>query len=89
MNIVLEWVEEAFKEPGALTFKSGKAQALELMDEGSNDQAEKENCEEKEAPNEKNNNGDDNPMSKLFYGKVSFQRIIFSNLTEPFTDKFL
>ena len=96
MHIVLEWVEEAFKEPDVnseASSKSAVAAAAEVMDETSNDQAEKENSEEKENVN--NNNGsngnggscnnvttDANPMSKLFYGKVLIEGTIQG---EPFS----
>ena len=67
-----------------------------MMDEGSNDndQAEKENNEEKDMTKTNNElnviantNTDDNPMAKLFYGKVltegSIQGEAFSR-TEAF-----
>jgi hypothetical protein len=39
MHIVLEWVEEAFKEPEAFASSlTSKSVAPEMMDEGSNDQ---------------------------------------------------
>lgn len=38
-HIVLEWVEEAFKEPEAVTSSlTSKSGVPEMMDEGSNDQ---------------------------------------------------
>ena len=92
-HIVLEWVEEAFKHPEAI--QTVKSELMhEMMDEGSNDQAEKENNEEKDVTETKNelninkdNNPDDNPMEKLFYGKVltegSIQGEAFSK-TEAF-----
>ena len=92
MHIVLEWVEEAFKEPeltSEMTSKAASA-AAEVMDDTSNDQAEKENSEEKENVSNNNNNSngntnvatDVNPMSKLFYGKVLIEGTIKG---EPFS----
>jgi hypothetical protein len=37
-HIVLEWVEEAFKELEAVTSSTKSAENPEMMDEGSNDQ---------------------------------------------------
>lgn len=85
MHIMLEWVEEEFKNPDAVMgpLKSGKCPETEMMDEGSNDQSEKENSEEKERKvNNDSNCPDNNPMSKLFYGKVLIEGAIQG---EPFS----
>lgn len=62
-HIVLEWVEEAFKDDSV----QGKAEG-DMMQMDAD--CEKENNEEKDAVNRKEENADNNPMSRLFYGKV-------------------
>lgn len=60
-HIVLEWVEEAFKNDSG--YKDSDPM---LMDAD----CEKENNEEKDIRNDNNANNTENPMSRLFYGKV-------------------
>ena len=72
-HIVLEWVEEAFKDD-VLQIKSEAMTESMQMDAD----CEKENNEEKEIQTKigggrrevNGGSGDNNPMSKLFYGKV-------------------
>lgn len=63
-HIVLEWVEEAFKEDLAQGKSEGDVMQMDA-------DCEKENNEEKEVVTKKDvNDADNNPMSRLFYGKV-------------------
>ena len=70
-HIVLEWVEEAFKDDPA-TAQGGKSETEAMQMDAD---CEKENNEEKEVAEAKKANAADNltesnPMSRLFYGKV-------------------
>ena len=73
-HIVLEWVEDAFKKGDSQQQKSSD-NAMQTDDES--EQAEKENNEEKDpatqetaSKNDDDENAENNPMAKLFYGKV-------------------
>ena len=69
-HIVLEWVEEAFKR-GDKPPQCNSSKDEHMMEAD----CEKENNEEKVVPKDESENkddacSDDNPMTKLFYGKV-------------------